>query len=644
MGFTTLPTTDGARSLLNSEQYGFAIDATTYDSVTAAAYVGGPVGGTLAIHADNVTDKPNIPLDAAAGLLKGVSPLVNSGTSPKMVHHAASPYVRWSAHNLTVQSQTFDNVSWTKTNTTVTANDAVAPDGTTTAEKIEATTTGSGRFIRVDNTTVSGFQYTGSAYIKAGNINWCAVYLINSAGTSYAGSYFNVGSGTEGTNFAANWTLASAEIVSVGSGWYRLSVTTTVDATTARLVIELDSADANNSVTAGDYVHGWGAQVNRGPIATPYLATTTAARIGIPQSYDAAAAQYGILVEPAATNIFLQSEDLTTTWSNTNTTETANATTAPDGTLTADKLVEASDAGAQHAIVQSPSVTSGSTYTFSGYFKQGERTWLQISVGTLRFPDNFKCNFNLATGAKGTIGAGCSDSSITSIGDGWYRCSITATADSTGGASVSFFLAEADDDVAYAGDGTSGFYVWGAQAEVGSVPTSYIPTLGSTVTRAADDVACATSSIPFSATNGTIVASVVPRIVNNAAAVRAWSLNDGTNNEMIYVGALIASTPDEYFFDVVFGGVSQCTGVQSGTFSASGNKVAASWAANDFALATDGDATPATDTGGTLPTVTTLDVGMLGTGTARELNGFVKTLVYLPRTMTDGQLTTASTP
>jgi hypothetical protein len=146
----------------------------------------------------------------------------------------------------------------------------------------------------------------------------------------------------------------------------------------------------------------------------------------------------------------------------------SNATTAPNGTTTADKLVEDSS-GSQHAIRQTVSLTASTNYTYSVFAKAGERTWIYLQY-TNDDPDDKRAWFDLGSGAVGSVtGAGIT-SAITPEGSGWYRCSITVTS-GPGGSFLPVALANADSNIVYAGDGSSGAYLWGAQLEVGALTT-----------------------------------------------------------------------------------------------------------------------------------------------------------------------------
>ena len=168
----------------------------------------------------------------------------------------------------------------------------------------------------------------------------------------------------------------------------------------------------------------------------------------------------GLLVEEQRTNLLLQSEDFSTTWVATRSTVTANATTAPDGTLSADKLTEDSSTNT-HPAQQSVTVTSGTAYTASVFAKAGERTFLCI------FPTLFGITagawFNLTTGTVGTVQANAT-ASMQTLSNGWFRCMLTWTATSTTG-TINITPASANNVVSYTGYGTSGLFLWGAQLE-----------------------------------------------------------------------------------------------------------------------------------------------------------------------------------
>jgi hypothetical protein len=186
------------------------------------------------------------------------------------------------------------------------------------------------------------------------------------------------------------------------------------------------------------------------------------------------------VIRSAVTNLLLQSEDFETTWAGTRlrafgSGSAANAIAAPNGTLTADKIVEDTATGG-HYISQSVAVSSGVTYSASCHMKAAERNLAYLALATT---PNAIAYFDLS---NGTI-ADSSDSdvlsaTITPVGDGWYRCSVT-TISTSASTSIRIGLTpsiNAGTFPSYTGDGTSGIYIWGAQLEVGSTATEYLPT------------------------------------------------------------------------------------------------------------------------------------------------------------------------
>lgn len=198
----------------------------------------------------------------------------------------------------------------------------------------------------------------------------------------------------------------------------------------------------------------------------------------------------GLLSEPAATNVLLQSQDLNTTWVPNGATITVNAATAPDGTLTMDKIVESAGV-ALHRDTQMVTQANGQ-YTGSIFLKAAERTkaLLTLSDGTTGVVTAYVdlTNGQLLAETE-TAGSWTGRSAgVEAYPNGVYRVSITGT---RGAGTVTTFLVTVGDGTnnsyatTYNGNGTSGIYAWGGQLETGGVATSYIPTTTATSTRAA---------------------------------------------------------------------------------------------------------------------------------------------------------------
>ena len=175
--------------------------------------------------------------------------------------------------NLCLQSQTFDNASWTKTNVTVTADAAVAPDGTTTADKVEVTSTSSTTLYQ-QNITVSATAATASVYVKNGNLGAsdCDDFLIRNVTTStnIAGGKFNWTTGV----FTAS-SGGTATVTSLTNGWYRITISIASGITSGDS-LRFWVGNAGNTETAGNYFYAWGAQLEATAYASSYIPTTTA--------------------------------------------------------------------------------------------------------------------------------------------------------------------------------------------------------------------------------------------------------------------------------------------------------------------------------------------------------------------------------
>ena len=241
----------------------------------------------------------------------------------------------------------------------------------------------------------------------------------------------------------------------------------------------------------------------------------------------------GLLVEERRTNVLLYSEEFDS-WSNNNASVTANATTAPDGTTTADKLVENSSTGNKE-VYQSATFTSGTSLTFSCFAKAGERTRFRLAATTARFDSSTNAYFDLSAGTVVTTTGGFTSASIEAYPNGWYRCVGTMLPTSSGTNNVFITLVNTGTNTGYTGDGSSGVFIWGAQLEADKDVSSYIPTTNATVTRNSDNAYFDDISDFFNINEGTAVFTYSPRFdgVYNDSFASLFNFSSTANSNKI---------------------------------------------------------------------------------------------------------------
>jgi len=337
-------------------------------------------------------------------------------------------------------------------------------------------------------------------------------------------------------------------------------------------------------------------------------------------------AAQGFLIEESRTNLALQSEDFATTWTVTGATVSANATSAPSGTTTADKLQEDTSTGS-HLVTQNITFTAAS-HTASIFAKKAERDWIRVLFfdGT----NTFSAFFNLNTGTVGTVTGTGATASIQNVGNGWYRCAVTATA-SAGSGSFAPRVALADNNSSYAGSTGSGIFIWGAQLEAGAFPTSYIPTTTTALTRSADVASVNTLSPWFNSVAGTLYSESQLTRQNATAGLNTFYIWDtGTSEIKTFYRASGATGAAVISSSSLQADLTPTAVIPANTIT----KLALAYAANDFAASGNGGAA-VTDTAGTVPSG--LSQVLLG-GPSGILNGYLRRITYYPVRLTNAQL------
>lgn len=364
----------------------------------------------------------------------------------------------------------------------------------------------------------------------------------------------------------------------------------------------------------------------------------------------------GLSIEEARTNLLTYSEQFDNaawTLGGTDATVTANTTTAPDGTLTADTITD-SDVVNRMGKVNVATVANDSVLRVLSVYilKTTAATTfpgVQLQYGNGGVTVTAACTVNTNTGVlTDRTSFAPTNKSIESAGLFW-RVSVGLSNNSSGNtAALAYIFPAVNSDAsgAWVGTTTGSCVVWGAQLEAGSFITSPIPTVASQVTRAADVavISGANFSNFYNQSEGTFVIEWnTSSTAANAVGRVIFGTADGTFTNTAYIGKP-AST---MFLDLVLnsGGVNQLTSMAAFTLAASGSaKDAFSYKANDVAFSHDGAAV------GTDATVTVAPgQNILGLGTApwnpggNIINGNIRSITYHPTRLTNAQLQTLST-
>ena len=350
-----------------------------------------------------------------------------------------------------------------------------------------------------------------------------------------------------------------------------------------------------------------------------------------------------ILVEPLRTNLVLRSEEFSNAyWTKTNATVTANTTTAPDGTSTADILVENSTSNVVFGVRATPrpsGLTLTTTYSVSFFAKKITRNFCYYDDFNGFQNPIVQVFFNLQTGLVGNTSAGVLNPKMENYGNGWYRCSFQFVASGATPTQIDYRIASATTDNGFTYTGVIGqqaIAIWGAQFEAGSNATSYIPTTTIQLTRNADVISKTGISALIGQTAGTMFVDVDLSKIN-------------INEDLVFINAETNSSNRITFFiesnnNLVCNFVVANVIVQinaNPSWQVGINKVAVAYANNDAVLFFNGNLV-STSTTVLIPRSTQIHLGCYTNG-ALQLNDRINTAALFTTRLTNAELASLTT-
>jgi hypothetical protein len=416
--------------------------------------------------------------------------------------------------NLVTYSEDFANAAWTKNNASVTSNAIANPlNGATTADLITATANVG--YVSSTAFAMAAVPYTISLYVKKSNVDWVSIEASDGVANS-SKSWFNLTTGALGTT-GGTFTILSRSAEALSNGWYRVRLTFSVTSATNYSFVPFFVASDGALSVSGNAGYAFGAQVEISDFgATAYIATTSAAVSvgpvsGLPRLDYLNSTCPRLLLEPQRTNLSIYSEQFDNAgWSKSQSgtglvpVVTANNAISPDGYQNADTIVFNAGAGTTASDISAIFQTFGgttATYTASFYAKTASGTaQVQVRIDGSNY-DKF------------------------TVTNQWQRFTLTKALTGTSNVFEMAIRRGLNEPM----NASATIQLWGVQVELGAYATSYIPTLGTSVTRVADAASKTGISSLIGQTEGTIYWEVSNISQSGGNGARLFSYTDGNN-------------------------------------------------------------------------------------------------------------------
>jgi len=564
---------------------------------------------------------------------------------------------KWNAHNLLTYSSDMSDVAWTLTRAT--------GSGTSTFTLTEDTS-GSSHFLGSGNSSfTSGVLYTIEVEAKPNGRDWFRLNPANGPFPADRTVFFDVSTGVVGT---VGGDVETTSIEATTDGFYLCTMTIIADATTSDTAMNCILAEADNVPTyTGDGVSGmifrkprtYRSDLN-GVVANgddgTYVATTAAA---VEPTLNTAVSfpKKGLRWESsAATNRTIWSNDFSrSSWTKAEVTLTPAAAIGADGESSMTKMAISNTALGNKTCYESFSAVSNTTYCTSVDVRDDDGRYFHLRH--VRTSANYSnITVDLATGtitqsATGGTSGTIVFSGVEDLGGGLYRVHLASNEAGTTLLAANELsnsatpTLNAGGGVDYVGVIGVGVYIGAAQTVLGSSPSSYIPTNGATVTRAAETLSIAGAKTPFNAGGISFKMSGLMTYADEGAAFQLEFLNwenTGANERISsYLDTGGGDTGQVTFFQRA-GGVNDTVASSATSYSPDSNvpfSIASRNGATFINGAVDGTALTANTTPVALADLSAQPLELGG-----AFNGFISEVIVWGADIGDTGIAEASTP